>query len=77
MLLMVGGRYRRRINTESKANCRRCFFLGKNGCPLLLLKLCHTQVDNGGPGKLYDYDLIKFVILLPIIILSKSSAVES
>ena len=53
------------------------FFVWKNGCPLLLLKLGNTQVDNGGPGKLYDYDLIKFVILLPIIILSKSSAVES
>ena len=29
MCSSVGMRHRRRINTESKANCRRCFFWGK------------------------------------------------
>ena len=43
--------HRRRINTESKANCRRCFW-GENGCHLLLSRLCSRLVDNSGLGQL-------------------------
>ena len=45
------------METEAKANCRRCF-LGENCCPL---RLCSRRIDKGGPGQYYsnicfDYD---------------------
>ena len=46
-LCTVGPYSRRRMETEAKANSRRCFF-GGNGGPL---RLCSRQFDKGWPGQ--------------------------
>ena len=61
--------HKRRINTESKANC----FWGKMAAHCSFP--CSGRVDNGGPGQLYV--LIKYVILYQFFKLSGISVVAS